>query len=53
MDTWDPSFFIALLAGALVSAVLLYFVIRVAVNHGIRDSKKPEWVRPPDSLPPR
>jgi hypothetical protein len=53
MDTFDGSFLVAWIASALVSAVLLYFIIRLAVKHGIQDTRKPGWERPPDSLPPR
>lgn len=52
MDTWDGSTLIPLLLGAVLSVVVLYFVIRLAVKHGIHDTRKPRWERPPDSLPP-
>lgn len=52
MDTLDGSTLIPLLLGAAVSVVVLYFVIRLAVKHGIQDTQKPRWERPPESLPP-
>lgn len=52
METWDGETLIPLLLGLVVGAVLAYFVIRLAVSHGIRDSQKPKWERPPESLPP-
>ena len=39
MDTFDGSLLVALLFGTLVAAVVLYFVIRLAVTHAIVASR--------------
>lgn len=40
------------LIGAALSCVALYGIIRIAVKHGIQDTGRRGWERPPDSLPP-
>lgn len=39
MDTWDGSAFIGYIFGALVGALILYVVIRLAVTHAIRAAR--------------
>lgn len=51
MDTWDGSTLIPLLLGGLVSALVLYLVIRLAVTHAIASSR-PKAPTPTVEAPP-